>query len=411
MERYCIFEKAYEKPTARKMNLKIHPQTLMEFAKNVNLSNEVQHVTDPKRDKMVALLASASNSEIEKSFTKIDEENKLKTDFFSECNEEILTLYDADSVASSEAEMYCSILYNIFESRVIDVDIFMHSYYSILFSETKDDYVGLKQMNWTREEKETFTKARNNIRHNKESKRFVPYHINEKFKRKIEIQNFAPDLVRLYYLNKEYRNIFFNTQDSDNLKYFSSEISSVYTESILKLNRIEEIWLLERLLGINLARELYSLFSVILPQNNFALINVKYQPFLRDIIKEIMKLEGIYSRCFLVRKLKIITRIKISSMNCELNSLEFLRCLLSILRKSINLIAESYTNYEQSEYTKIKKEVDMEGLKEKCEDLINSFFYIADHYYCLNGSEYIAINNEKLYALIQKIIIDELKKY
>lgn len=82
MERYCIFEKAYEKPTARKMNLKIHPQTLMEFAKNVNLSNEVQHVTDPKRDKMVALLASASNSEIEKSFTKIDEENKLKTDFF-----------------------------------------------------------------------------------------------------------------------------------------------------------------------------------------------------------------------------------------------------------------------------------------------------------------------------------------
>ena len=33
MERYCIFEKAYEKPTARKMNLKIHPQTLMEFAK------------------------------------------------------------------------------------------------------------------------------------------------------------------------------------------------------------------------------------------------------------------------------------------------------------------------------------------------------------------------------------------
>lgn len=53
----------------------------------------------------------------------------------------------------------------------------------------------------------------------------------------------------------------------------------------------------------------------------------------------------------------------------------------------------------------------MEGLKEKCEDLINSFFYIADHYYCLNGSEYIAINNEKLYALIQKIIIDELKKY
>lgn len=136
MERYCIFEKAYEKPTARKMNLKIHPQTLMEFAKNVNLSNEVQHVTDPKRDKMVALLASASNSEIEKSFTKIDEENKLKTDFFSECNEEILTLYDADSVASSEAEMYCSILYNIFESRVIDVDIFMHSYYSTPMSFT-----------------------------------------------------------------------------------------------------------------------------------------------------------------------------------------------------------------------------------------------------------------------------------
>ena len=33
MERYCIFEKAYEKPTARKMNLKIHPQTLREFAK------------------------------------------------------------------------------------------------------------------------------------------------------------------------------------------------------------------------------------------------------------------------------------------------------------------------------------------------------------------------------------------
>ena len=197
-------------------------------------------------------------------------------------------------ILSPQAKLRCIVQFFIifFESRVIDVDIFMHSYYSILFSETKDDYVGLKQMNWTREEKETFTKARNNIRHNKESKRFVPYHINEKFKRKIEIQNFAPDLVRLYYLNKEYRNIFFNTQDSDNLKYFSSEISSVYTESILKLNRIEEIWLLERLLGINLARELYSLFSVILPQNNFALINVKYQPFLRDIIKRNYEIRG-----------------------------------------------------------------------------------------------------------------------
>lgn len=423
MKRYCISDTAYEKTSTSKMNLKIHPQTLMEFAKNVDFMNDIQQKDEPERDRMVALLSSL-NSQTGESFNRIDNENKVKIDFFSECNEDIMDLYNVDSIASSEEEMYETILLDILQMPVVCLDISLHIYYTILYQKTEGKFINLLQDNWTKEEKENFRSQRKSWRAYKKKVKglYIPFDIDGNTlnfevygyqpQKCIQIQDFAPDLVRLYYSNRELRNIFADTQSADTEKYYSKNISSVYQCSNIQVDRIEEIWLLERILGINLAREVYSLLYPILPKN-FNLIESQYQPLIIEIVHEIMKLEGIYSRCLLVHKLKIITKIKIISMNLELNPLEFLSYLLTILQKSVKLISETFTDYEQSEYSIIKKQTEETGiddLKDKCENLLEQFFYRADHYYWLNGIEHIDIDEEKFYSLIQKIVIAELRK-
>ena len=90
MKRYCIPDEVYEKAPASKISLRIHPQTLMEFAKNVNLRNDVQQKDESERDRMVSMLRSKLDLVPDESFNRIDRENKIKRDFFSECNEDIL---------------------------------------------------------------------------------------------------------------------------------------------------------------------------------------------------------------------------------------------------------------------------------------------------------------------------------
>lgn len=410
MERYCIFEKAYEKPTARKMNLKIHPQTLMELAKNVNLSNEVQHVTDPKRDKMVALLASASNSKIDKSFEKIDEENKLKIDFFSECNEEILALYDVDSRASNEEEMYETILFNCLQTPVVRLDMNMHVYYTILYQNSKKNYINLLPDNWTKDEKEKFRSQRKscNAYIKKAEGIYFPFEIKENRTRRIRIQDFAPNLVRLYYSNKELRNIFSDTQSDDTDKYYSSNILSVYQSPNMHMDRLEEIWLLERMLGINFAREVYSLFLPILPKN-FSLVKRQFQPLIIGIIHEIVKLQGVYSRCLVVHKLKEIVKIRRYGHEIEQSDpYEMVLYLKQILQNCMNLISEEF---DYREYQKIKTHITENGLdslNNNCKKMLNEYFHTENGYYIMNGNESF-IKDESLYSLIQKAIINELK--
>ena len=163
MKRYCISDIAYEKTSTSKMNLRIHPQTLMEFAKNVNFMNDIQQKDEPDRDRMVALLSSL-NSQTDESFNGINDENKVKSDFFSECNEDIMNLYNVDSIASSEEDMYETILLDILKMPVVYLDISLHIYYTILYQKTEGKFTNLLQDNWTKEEKENFRSQRKSWR-------------------------------------------------------------------------------------------------------------------------------------------------------------------------------------------------------------------------------------------------------
>ena len=143
MKRYCISDEIYEKAPASKINLRIHPQTLMEFAKNVNLRNDVQQKDESERDRMVSMLRSILDLVPDESYNRIDDENKFKRDFFSECNEDILALYNGESFASSEEEMYETILWDILQMPTICIDINLHIYYTILYQENKKKYINL----------------------------------------------------------------------------------------------------------------------------------------------------------------------------------------------------------------------------------------------------------------------------
>ena len=421
MKRYCISDIAYEKTSTSKMNLRIHPQTLMEFAKNVNFMNDIQQKDEPDRDRMVALLSSL-NSQTDESFNEIDDENKVKSDFFSECNEDIMNLYNVDSIASSEEDMYETILLDILKMPVVYLDISLHIYYTILYQKTEGKFTNLLQDNWTKEEKENFRSQRKSWRAYKKKAKglYMPFDIDEntlKFEaydhpqKCIQIQDFAPNLIRLYYANSELRNIFTDTQSANTRKYYSEYISSVYQSSYIHVDRVEEIWLLERILGINLARELYSLLSPIMPLN-FSLIEKEFQQPIIDIVHQIIKLQGVYSRCVLVHKLKEIVKIRRYGHKTEqLEPLKIMNYLKQILEECMNSISEEFDYREYNEYQNIKKEVNEKGLdslKNYCNELLDEYFYVDKEYYILNKNE-SSIENKKLYSLIQKAIINKLK--
>ena len=232
----------------------------------------------------------------------------------------------------------------------VSMDINSHIYYTILYQKTQGKYTNLLQDNWTKDEKADFTENRKKgIRYKNKPNHYIPFQINENRDRRITIQDFAPDLVRLYYTNKELRNIFTDTQAADTVKYYSTEISSVYQSPYICVDRVEEIWLLERILGINLARAMYSLLLPIMPKN-FSLVASKYQPLIREIVHEIMKLQGIYSRCVLVHKLKEIVKIRRYGHEIEqLEPCETLTYLKQLLKDCMNSISEEFAYREYTE--------------------------------------------------------------
>ena len=241
---------------------------------------------------------------------------------------------------------------------------------------------------------------------------YIPFKIDDSTpEKRIQIQDFAPNLIRLYYSNSELRNIFTDTKSADTKKYYSVGISSVYQSPYIHLEGVEEIWLLERILGINLARELYSLFSRILP-TNFSLVESKYQPLIIEIVREIMNLQGVYSRCLLVHKLKEIVKIRRYGHEIEQSEpYEIMTYLKQILKNCVNSISEEFDYREHKEYQIVKEEATKKrsySLNNICKELLGKYFHVENGYYILNENESL-IKKERLYSLIQKAIIYELK--
>ena len=194
---------------------------------------------------------------------------------------------------------------------------------------------------------------------------------------------------------------------------------SIFDSDDISVNRIEEIWLCEYLVGINLAMMFYSFFNPILKDIGFPVIEKELSDIICKIIREIMKVDGIYTRCLLVHKLKIVYEIKLKSelFNSKFNYKELLYYIYEeILHKRMTVYVEtmeqlkrevlSYGNGEELEKTFLKE------LKESSESLIQEYLGCSDGYYLLKKLPRVTVGEkDRMYMLIQKIILSERKEW
>ena len=193
----------------------------------------------------------------------------------------------------------------------------------------------------------------------------------------------------------------------------------IFDSDDISVNRIEEIWLCEYLVGINLAMMFYSFFNPILKDIGFPVIEKELSDIICKIIREIMKVDGIYTRCLLVHKLKIVYEIKLKSelFNSKFNYKELLYYIYEeILHKRMTVYVEtmeqlkrevlSYGNGEELEKTFLKE------LKESSESLIQEYLGCSDGYYLLKKLPRVTVGEkDRMYMLIQKIILSERKEW
>lgn len=222
----------------------------------------------------------------------------------------------------SEEEMYRSVLISILtKPELIKLDMFLHTYYTLLYEKNKGSYVPLVGKGWEKFQKDEMREKRNNYRTNGGGKRGLPFKIVEKKNGKsvkgreneeTKIPDFAPDAIRLAYLSIEFRTLFKDVKKEDAEKFGYSEIQKIFegNAELIAFNRKEEIWLEERLLAVNLAWAFHSFFYPIFQNMTFAEVQRDFQELMEGIIHEVMKWEGLYSRIELIRKLKIIYEIR-----------------------------------------------------------------------------------------------------
>ena len=177
---------------------------------------------------------------------------------YPECRQivtEILKNEEGHGDATTEEIMYQDILASVYGEELMLLDIYLHMYYTVLYEKNKNSFVPLaggkklKICENCREQKEVnkcvlcdkFRECEKYINYrdysnvlkrkrknwgdyekNKESegKRYLPFDIKEnKTKKKslesgkeyyeeVQILDFAPEVTRLYYISKEFRNIF-----------------------------------------------------------------------------------------------------------------------------------------------------------------------------------------------------------
>lgn len=196
-------------------------------------------------------------------------------------------------------------LCNIRES--FDIDIYLHTYYTLLYNESEKSKIELLDSKWN--ETISFQIQRRdyikNIRRSKKNghPQFQPFEIREEITcKKVYIPDFAPNLIRFYYMNSAFRNIFKQAEKEDKYKYnqikdIVSEYKKVCKQGSYELRK-EERWLLERLLGCKLAYALYSFFSKVFCNSNIP--QKEYKNIMTPMIEEILKYPGVYGRCEIV---------------------------------------------------------------------------------------------------------------
>ena len=369
---------------------------------------------------------------------------------YPECQEELSKILIKSCAENrihtdSESEMYRSIFNVDLKSDIVELDIYLHIYYTLLYERNKNAYVPLVEAGWTEEKKREIRLKRKEYNRNIEnkSKERLPFRIVEKenssskggrLNEETKILDFAPDISRLVYLSKEFRTVFGVIKSNTASKYSYSRIKKLFENNNAEFKRKESIWLAERLFGINLTWALYSFFSIILKNMNFKdvekefeekgagssnnAVNIKHYivttekeikpidlkglgeaeaeetvssvlEYIKAIIHEIMTWQGVYSRTELIKKLKIVAELKIrSDKKIDRNNPEKILQYLyeQVVKQRMDELSDAYKAEEARIYCEKKEKEGMEDAFEKvgkkCDELMNGCFSNKEKY-CL----------------------------
>lgn len=231
------------------------------------------------------------------------------------------------------------------------------------------------------------------------------------------ILNFAPEVTRLYFLSEKFRKIFTAGKKSSE-KFSYINVINIFKEnnSTIEIKQFEEIWLLERLLGINLAWKFYTFFRKILSAEEIYRVEKSYGEIITKIVRSVMQWGGMFSRCLIVENLKLICEISIAGSNKKFSN--FPRDLLEYLYEEILCkIMEDMAKYYKTEEIRIYNlgiktgSVDniLRMLVKECESLSGKYIIKNDGYYFLKqNNEDIMLKEEQ--KEINSKEIENLKK-
>ena len=176
---------------------------------------------------------------------------------------------------------------------------------------------------------------------------------------------------------------------------------------------MEEIWLYERLIGLNIADTWYSFWRRVLNGIEYTNIEKEYADIIEKLIKAVMKWEGIYSRNLIVERLKLIYEIMLN-VDREMGE-KSRKQVLEKLFESVSFTLKNDVDFETVEreiYTHLTWS--LEEVKTRAEELVDKKLICRDRCFHLKRNYENIIPKEdsekKLFALIYKTIIKILNQ-
>lgn len=351
-----------------------------------------------------------------------------KTDDFVECAEEITAMIkdatDTRKISDSACDMYLDILTSAFDSIYVDFDIYMHLNYTRCYINSKNKFVPLIKDEWDKNSIEEFKKKRKNLKNyikNNEVKT-TPFIIEEKDDKKTtekgkvyygttQVRDCATDIARIYYLSHEFRRLFDLKEKSSPKKYYFEEMKRKLQVKDVVIKKHEDIWLCERILGINSALSFYSFFEVVFKDQTIKTIESNYLDIMDKIIGIIMEWEGVYSRTIIVHKMKILweflnrTQRSVEQKDYIKDFLEYIyeKILCAVMPKQI--IKYQVYSYLVMKQKKFDYTIQMEKWKKYFDECI-----VEKNGYYFAKQNVQTVENERLYSMIQEIVISKCMK-
>ena len=186
-------------------------------------------------------------------------------------------------------------------------DLFLDLYYAIQYKISKNDEV-LVLPEWQTlmhpEEYENLKEIflnRKNVFNRKNKGRKASVLKIEFGKNNKTIKNVSPNIARLEIISKNYRNVFKKVKDKNRKKYLTlTELKNII--NLWKLDfRIDDMWLLKKTLGIELANQLLQFLDEIyktMPETE----KRKENENIKNFIEKLMKLPGYYFKIAVLKK-------------------------------------------------------------------------------------------------------------